>query len=144
MSSDNTNIRHRFTVPSADVQVNKWIESQSNLGFSIRVLIKNFVREYGYQDATCLEFGTPVARRGRPPKDLKRQMSELSDSEPIQNVQESAVPQTEPQLEKQETMHVPVQTEPKFEPADIESLFNTTAQTTSDNDGLVDPESLLK
>lgn len=142
MSSDNTNIRHRFTVPSADIQVNKWIESQSNLGFSIRVLIKNFVREYGYQDATCLEFGAPAARRGRPPKDLKRQMSELSDSEPMQAVQEPTVLQTEPRPEKQVTAPVPVQTEPK--PADIESLFSAAAQTAGDNDGLVDPESLLK
>ena len=49
--SDDKNIRHRFTVPTADVKVNEWIESQSNLGFSLRVLIKAFIREYGIQDA---------------------------------------------------------------------------------------------
>lgn len=69
--SDDKNIRHRFTVPAEDNVVNTWIEKQSNLGFSIRVLIKAFVNSYGYQDATCLEFGMPVRRRGRPPKQAK-------------------------------------------------------------------------
>lgn len=66
--SDDKNVRHRFTVPAADDVVNKWIENQSNLGFSLRVLIKAFVRGYGYKDATCLEFGVAVKKRGRPPK----------------------------------------------------------------------------
>lgn len=66
--SDDKNVRHRFTVPSADVIVNEWIEAQSNLGFSLRVLIKAFVRQYGVQDATCLELGVSVKSPGRPPK----------------------------------------------------------------------------
>lgn len=82
--SDDKNIRHRFTVPAADDIVNTWIEKQSNLGFSIRVLIKAFVNSYGYQDATCLEFGMPVRKRGRPPKQAKiryDQMMDISSSE---------------------------------------------------------------
>ena len=77
MSMDEKNIRHRFTVPIADTKVNDWIKNQSNLGFSLRVLIKAFVKEYGYQDATCLELGTEVKRRGRPPKALKAQVDSI-------------------------------------------------------------------
>lgn len=79
--SDDKNVRHRFTVPVADVKVNQWIESQSNLGFSLRVLIKAFVRNYGYQDATCLEFGTEVKKRGRPSKQMKIQLGQMLDDE---------------------------------------------------------------
>ncbi len=66
--ADDKNIRHRFTVPVGDTIVNEWIAMQSHLGFSLRVLIKAFVRDYGMQDATCLEFGVGVKKRGRPPK----------------------------------------------------------------------------
>lgn len=78
--SDDKNIRHRFTVPTADVKVNEWIESQSNLGFSLRVLIKAFVREYGIQDATCLELGVQVKKKGRPPKSAQIRYSSLGDT----------------------------------------------------------------
>lgn len=79
--SDDKNIRHRFTVPAADDIVNTWIEKQSNLGFSIRVLIKAFVNSYGYQDATCLEFGMPVRKRGRPPKQAKIRYDQMMDTD---------------------------------------------------------------
>lgn len=77
--SDDKNVRHRFTVPVADKTVNQWIESQSNLGFSLRVLIRAFVRDYGNQDATCLELGTEVKKRGRPPKQARIQLGQMMD-----------------------------------------------------------------
>lgn len=94
--SDERNIRHRFTVPSADVKVNEWIETQSNLGFSLRVLIKAFIRDYGMQDATCLELGTGVKRRGRPPKNAQIHMSQmLDDTEYATNYDENYVQESE-------------------------------------------------
>lgn len=78
--SDDKNVRHRFTVPAADDVVNKWIENQSNLGFSLRVLIKAFVRSYGYKDATCLEFGVAVKKRGRPPKQANIKYNVMTDN----------------------------------------------------------------
>ena len=71
MSEDNS-VRYRFTVPAADSVVNDWIDKQSNIGFSLRTIIRAFVATYGYQDATCLQIGTSspstVKKRGRPPK----------------------------------------------------------------------------
>lgn len=67
--SDDKNMRHRFTVPKGDDVVNEWIETQSNLGFSLRVLIKAFVRQYGMKDATFVEFGKAVGKQGRPRKE---------------------------------------------------------------------------
>ena len=75
--ADEKNVRHRFTVPTVDTVVNEWIENQNNLGFSLRVLIRAFVRQYGVNvDATCIEFGTPApAKRGRPPKNRGVQLN---------------------------------------------------------------------
>lgn len=78
--SDEKNVRHRFTVPVADTRVNEWIETQSNLGFSLRVLIKAFMREYGMQDATCLELGVQVKKKGRPPKSAKIQYGNMENA----------------------------------------------------------------
>lgn len=77
---DDKNVRHRFTVPAADNVVNEWIDNQSNLGFSLRVLIRAFVRQHGNKDATCVEFGEPVAKRGRPPKQATIQLNGMIPS----------------------------------------------------------------
>ena len=61
------NVRHRFAVPEADKQVNDWIECQSNLGFSLRVLIKAYIAVLGMTDATCT-MNIVVPKKGRPPK----------------------------------------------------------------------------
>lgn len=77
---EDKNVRHRFTVPVGDINVRKWIEVQSNLGFSLRLLIKSFIRDYGMQDATCLELGIPVNRVGRPPKKAVIHLSGFQES----------------------------------------------------------------
>ena len=104
--SDEKNVRHRFTVPVADTRVNEWIETQSNLGFSLRVLIKAFMREYGMQDATCLELGVQVKKKGRPPKsaqiqygnmeNVTMQDSQLDDSEDTDESEQVAQEQETP------------------------------------------------
>jgi hypothetical protein len=67
-AGDSSSFRHRFSVPSEDVIVEEWIAKQANLSSSVRVLIRNFVRDYGNRDATCVEFGVPARRAGRPAK----------------------------------------------------------------------------
>lgn len=104
--SDEKNVRHRFTVPIADTRVNEWIETQSNLGFSLRVLIKAFMREYGMQDATCLELGVQVKKKGRPPKSAQIQYgnmenvitqdSQLDDSDDTDESEQAAQEQETP------------------------------------------------
>lgn len=60
MSEENF-VRHRFSVPKADESVTEWIAHQSNLSFSIRFLIKDYIRVHGMTDATC----APVEQRGK-------------------------------------------------------------------------------
>lgn len=98
---ESKNVRHRFTVPAGDTGVRAWIDAQSNLGFSLRILIKAFIRDYGIQDATCLELGMTVSRVGRPPKKAEIHLSgfqesipagegELAEEQPDQPVQAQA------------------------------------------------------
>lgn len=153
--SNNNSVRHRFTVPVADTQVEQWIESQANLNFSLRVLIRNFVREYGFQDATCLEFGAPVAKRGRPPKSLKQHMDGNVDVMP----DEASVDQEEVPVRKPEQVKPLIQEKSVVPPVprqtgqvDITDMFDTqpkqtessTAPVKADSDGFVDPEDLFK
>lgn len=97
---ENKNVRHRFTVPVGDTSVRAWIDAQSNLGFSLRILIKAFIRDYGIQDATCLELGIPVSRVGRPPKKAAIHLS---------GFQETAPPQDTGEEPPQERTGIPVQ-----------------------------------
>lgn len=106
--SDDKNIRHRFTVPTADVKVNEWIESQSNLGFSLRVLIKAFIREYGIQDATCLELGVQVKKKGRPPKSAQIRYNSFEDT----GQSDENMPDELDGADEEQTAHVQTQIPP--------------------------------
>lgn len=141
--ADDKNVRHRFTVPSADDVVNGWIENQSNLGFSLRVLIRAFVRQYGNKDATCVEFGEPVAKRGRPRNQDLIRLGQMASSDDEYDYDEQVVGEvstvSEPKVvEKvkpevvrpvaEEVVVQPVQTpqvvQAQQAPADIMSLFS--------------------
>ena len=69
---------HKFTVPDSDQIVEKWIANQSNYGVSIRMLIKMFVTEHGYQDVTCMAIGLAAKKRGRPSKQLMQKMEQMT------------------------------------------------------------------
>lgn len=141
--ADDKNVRHRFTVPSADDVVNGWIENQSNLGFSLRVLIRAFVRQYGNKDATCVEFGEPVAKRGRPRNQDLIRLGQMTSSEDDYDYDEQVVDEvstvsepkmvekTKPEMVRpvaEEVVVQPVQTpqvvQAQQAPADIMSLFS--------------------
>lgn len=64
----NPSTRYRFSVPSQDKVVAEWIAKQSNMSASIHVMIRAFVRQFGFADAMCVEFGTTRRPVGRPPK----------------------------------------------------------------------------
>lgn len=70
---------HKFTVPDEDMIVEKWIAKQSNFGFSIRMMIKFFVQNYGYGDVTCMALGLTPKKRGRPSKQIQQKMDQMFD-----------------------------------------------------------------
>lgn len=131
--------RYRFSVPVQDKVVHDWIHNQSNLGFSLRVLIKEFVKEYGSQDATCLELGEAPKRRGRPTNAMRARMEQGMadkadqtgfDSPDEQSYEKPAVRQTDP-------VRTPVEQIPAQQPGQQNNSVKV------DDDGFVDPESLF-
>lgn len=73
--------RYRFSVPHADVSINQWVENQSNLSMSLRMLIGECIERHGFGDYTC-RIRTPGAKRGRPPKTVDADVDE-QDFEPV-------------------------------------------------------------
>lgn len=123
--------RYRFSVPVQDTMVHDWVHSQSNLSFSLRVLIKAFVNEYGNQDATCLELGSAPKKRGRPSNSMKQQLEQMSEKgEPV--IERESAP-----VEKEEPAQPVQQAKPP------EKTVQTPTEVKTDDDGFVDPESLL-
>jgi len=133
--SDDKNGRYRFSVPLADDKVVKWIESQNNLGFSLRTLIKAAVSNWGYQDVTCIALGSEVKRRGRPPKsashysDVDSQV-DLFGAVSADETDEGSAPEGIIEENRAET---PVPAAGKA----------TTTPVKNDDDGFADPESLF-
>lgn len=60
-------IRQRISIPESDISVLEWINNQSNVSFSIRMMIKEYIEKYGYSDITCRKVDKQL-KRGRPPK----------------------------------------------------------------------------
>ena len=148
--ADDRNLRHRFTVPVADTVVNEWIEKQSNLGFSIRTLINAFVKAYGIQDATCLEFGAAVKKRGRPPKQVQIQYDNMmADADVSDDIASdpsfiTADPSSDAVMGMFKQTAVQEQKAPVVKPAAAPvSKPEEDASVKSDEEGFVDPESLF-
>lgn len=84
--------RYRFSVPPADTSVMAWVEQQSNLSMSLRMLIGECIERNGYGDYTCRE-RIPGAKRGRPAKitsedEQDASHEEFSDAAPKRVVKE--------------------------------------------------------
>lgn len=130
--SDDKNARYRFTVPLADSKVLKWIESQSNLGFSLRVLIKAAISQCGYQDVTCIEFGSEVKKRGRPSKAMT-QYSEQDAGFNLFGTNTSEEDEEEVATETGQVTEIPKVPEKTEEKGSKEE----------DDDGFVDPDTFF-
>lgn len=65
-------LRFRLTVPAGDVTVLEWIEKQYNVSQSIRQLIREFVREHGLIDATCIAVEQEPPRQRAPQEPAKQ------------------------------------------------------------------------
>jgi hypothetical protein len=99
-SKHGTLIRHRFTVPEGDTDVETWVNHQSNLSFSLRMAIKLLISEFGAeQDITCLGLPSPVNRVGRPRKDnvaAIKSLETLTRPTTAPAVPEQTVPEEQP------------------------------------------------
>lgn len=82
----NPSTRYRFSIPSQDRVVADWIAKQSNLSSSIHVMIRAFVRQFGFADAMCVEFGTTRRPVGRPPKGFQ-DMFDSMDVGPVEGME---------------------------------------------------------
>lgn len=106
--------RLRFSVPFADVSVLEWIELQGNLSYSIRALIKAYIKEHGMTDPTCDLVTEPGARVGRPTSQEAKQKAAYA-----QETQEQVIPQKpimetkEPEEPVYQKPVIPPQTRPK-------------------------------
>lgn len=87
--------RYRFSVPHADVSINKWVEQQSNLSMSLRMLIGESIEKSGYVDYTCRE-RVPGAKRGRPPKSVDSDVGEQPMEPMVQQFMSPPVPTPAP------------------------------------------------
>lgn len=106
--------RLRFSVPFADVSVLEWIELQGNLSYSIRALIKAYIKEHGMTDPTCDLVAEPGARVGRPTSQEAKQKAAYAQETKEQEVpQESMVETTEPEKPVYQKPVIPPQTRPK-------------------------------
>ena len=46
-------IRYRISVPKEDISIQQWMDCQANISHSIRTIIRAYIQENGYTDATC-------------------------------------------------------------------------------------------
>ena len=132
--------RFRVSVPSNDKTVIEWIANQANLSYSFRVLVKEYVREHGLTDATCMEIVPGGRRRGRPRKDLTDVVSAAQEAYEDDVVDEEEI-ETDDVEVKSETV-APAKKTQKTEPEPkVETKENTTTPATkvsTDEDGFVD------
>ena len=106
--------RYRISVPDEDAVFNRFAEAQHNFSFSMRAVVKQFVAEYGYVDATCVDMTS--SQSTAKPKAAKTE--ERQFVQPSQNVQ--VYPTSQPVYAKQQSN-----------------------QIVPDSDGFIDPNDLL-
>lgn len=90
--------RFRLSVPGDDESVLEWILHQNNLSMSLRVLIKRYIRQNGYTDATCEMVSQ--SRAGRPSlreRELEEKLSQLSAEEANQRFRGGSVQTQSPE-----------------------------------------------
>lgn len=85
--------RVRWSVPTADVSVNRWLDLQDSISDSVRLLIRESIQREGYVDVVNKPVGQ-LPRRGRPPGDANEQggrpSAEPDDADATSGPQEAA------------------------------------------------------
>lgn len=81
--------RIRLSIPYDDVDVMEWVNNQQNLSQSVRLLIKDFVRENGLKDAMCVsvlpegDVRSVRAQVKKPRTTTPRKVVEKPSAEPV-------------------------------------------------------------
>lgn len=114
--------RYRFSVPHADMSINKWVEQQSNLSMSLRMLIGECIEKVGYVDYTCRE-RIPGARRGRPPK-ASYESEDIQESEPESAGMSPIVPEPKQPVAAKPTVSAVASKPGPLSDDDIAAMFN--------------------
>lgn len=133
----NPSVRYRFSIPGADDVVPKWIAKQSNLSSSLHVMIRAFVRQYGFTDAMCVEFGTTQRKVGRPPKNVRMlfesmDMGTMGDEVERVPAIPSATPDVQPKVKPKPVDRKPAK--PAAEPEDDGMVLPTAEPESEDGD----------
>lgn len=158
---------YQFRVPDADIIVNKWIRSQANLGFSLRLIIKKIVSMYGLSDVTCISLddvpfqsgGTGFDTGSLNATDNDKLLDDHGDTDQLPPDQIEYLKSVglyksddrsfdnhdnQPVNNKISDRAAPVA--PVIDNGDIMSMFGQEKKplsTVDDNDGFVDPDDIL-
>ena len=116
--NNSTTQRYRFSVPEKDTDVVAWLEEQSDLSISLRILIKNFVKKEGVVDIICRPVDGP-----KPQASLPKEPKAIPKPAPAKTLPSY-----------QQTVPIPA---PKTIPKPQQQMPNTGS------DGFVDPESFF-
>lgn len=80
--ADTTTARKvRWTVPAPDLSVKAWLDAQSNLSESLRLLVRDRIERDGYIDVAYRPI-RQLPRRGRPPATVEREEREEQQPSP--------------------------------------------------------------
>lgn len=127
--------RYRISVPVNDKTVVDWIESQANLSYSFRALVKEYVREHGMTDATCMEVVPGGRKRGRPRNPVKFDPNDYSEVEQT-SMDVEDVDTVEDEIETNDVADTTPEVPAK---ASVEKKADAKPVTTDDS-GFVDPD----
>ena len=91
--------RFRISVPETDKEVLAWIDAQSNLSFSLRLLMREAMRLSGEQDISCTQF-TFRNPPGRP----RKKLSQPAQSEPVEQIVQPVIQQAPQPVAEKKTL----------------------------------------
>lgn len=124
--------RLRWSVPAADVSVNKWLDVQENISSSLRLLIRQSIGREGYTDVV----NKPVEHVPRRDQPVPRESEEAGLGGPQQTQSANSRSETEPSatstapaLPIGASTNASVQTSPNV-PATIEPKPGSTPAST--------------
>lgn len=128
--------RVRFSCPVTDKQVFDWIQGQSNLSASIRHIIKQYVAEHGYGDATCEPYGFSKQPNSQNIEKSVETVSQKVATQPVAPVQAATSQPIVQPVEQPAAIQQPVQpvaSQPIVQPAPVQQTINPQTEQTANS-----------